>query len=172
MQLHAIGVAVSHFGNLLSFLHSLVFLHQDRLVVRVGGEIRIVVLENDQVAVTAQTGACIDHSAIASSQHGIPGFPTNVQSLVFGLVESCQQRSVRWPDPTYILITTRRTRRRRSGYRCRLCCNRTISSPAVIVDCVTGRVTTLVPSTDAEEAVDVAGAAAAEDATGGMTRKT
>ena len=53
MQLGAIGIAVAHLGDLLAFAHRLVFLDQQRLVVRVGRQEGGVVLDDDQVAVAS-----------------------------------------------------------------------------------------------------------------------
>ena len=54
MQLHAVRITAAHLGNFLTLSDALVFLDQQRLVVRVGRQERIVVLEDDQVAVAAQ----------------------------------------------------------------------------------------------------------------------
>ena len=64
MQLHAVRVAITHFSDFLPFAHRLVFLDEQGLVVRVGRQKGVVVLENNQVAVATQPGACIHHTAI------------------------------------------------------------------------------------------------------------
>src|SRR6218665_3128649 len=44
VQLHTVGIAAAHLGHLLALAHGLVFLDQQRLVVRVGRQIGVVVL--------------------------------------------------------------------------------------------------------------------------------
>src|SRR5256885_6279916 len=67
-----------YLGDLLALAHGLVFLDQQRLVVRVGREVGVVVLEDDQVAIATQAGAGIDHAAIGSGHHGIAGLACDV----------------------------------------------------------------------------------------------
>src|SRR5438105_14758448 len=88
MQLHAVGVARAHLRDFLSLAHRLVFLHQQGLVVRVRGQIRVVVLEDDQVAVAAQARACVDDTPVGGRQHGITGLAADVEALVALLVEA------------------------------------------------------------------------------------
>src|ERR1039457_1685119 len=45
VQLHTVGVARAHLGDLLAAPHGLVVLDEQRLIVRVGGEVGRVVLE-------------------------------------------------------------------------------------------------------------------------------
>ena len=52
MQLHTIGVRAAHLGDALTFGHLLVFFDQQGLVVRVGREEGVVVLDDDQIAIT------------------------------------------------------------------------------------------------------------------------
>ena len=115
MQLDAVGIAAAHFGNLLPFAHRLVFFHQQHLVVCVSGQVRIVVLQDDQVAITAQTRPDIDHTTIGCSKHGITCGSTDIQTFVSGFVEGCQDSSARGPDPAKVVI---RSRGRSSGSNC------------------------------------------------------
>jgi hypothetical protein len=55
------------------FFDALTFLDQHILVVRVGREIGIVVLDDHQLAIAAQAGAAIDDLAAAGGQHAIAG---------------------------------------------------------------------------------------------------
>ena len=68
VQLHAVGVGRAHLGDLLAALDGLVVLDQQRLVVRVGGEVGRVVLEDHQVAVAAQAGAGVDDAAVGGGE--------------------------------------------------------------------------------------------------------
>ena len=70
-------------------------------------------LEDDQVAVTPQAGAGVDHAAVGRRYHRVTGFARDVHALVLGLVKTCQHRTLRRPDPGDIVLAARR------GGRCR-----------------------------------------------------
>ena len=57
VQLHLVGVGRAHLGDLLPARHLLAFLHDDVAVVRVRREERVVVLDDDELAVAAQARA-------------------------------------------------------------------------------------------------------------------
>ena len=91
MQLHPVGIGAAHLGDLLAPAHVLVFLHQQRLVVRVGREKGVVVLEDHQVAIATQAGAGIHHAAIGRGQYRITRLASNIETLVARLVKARQQ---------------------------------------------------------------------------------
>jgi hypothetical protein len=97
MQFDPIGIGFTHLGDLLPPSHLLVFLDQQALVVGVCGQKSVVVLEDDQVAVSAQTCTRIDHLAICSRQDGITGLTRDVQAFVFDFVKRANDGSVGWP---------------------------------------------------------------------------
>ncbi|MDQ0586733.1 hypothetical protein QFZ47_000842 [Variovorax paradoxus] len=104
MQLDAVGVAVAHLGDLLALLHRLVFLHEQRLVMRIGREVGVVVLQDDQVAVAAQTCAGIDDAAVGRREDSVSRLAADVEALVLGVVETREQRTVRRPDPAEVFV--------------------------------------------------------------------
>ena len=63
VQLHLVGVGVAHLGDLLAARDLLAFLHEDLAVVRVRRQVRVVVLDDDELAVAAQSGAGVDDLA-------------------------------------------------------------------------------------------------------------
>ena len=134
MQLDPIGVAAAHLGDLLAFFDSLVFLDHQGLVVGIGSQKGVVVLEDDQVAVATQPGTGVHHPTVCSCNDGVPGFACNVKALVLGLIKTSHQRALGGPDPGNVIFTGRgcgtgRGRRRRScraggsGTFCTRCCS-------------------------------------------------
>ena len=77
MQLHLVGIGAAHFGNFLATLDGLVFLHQQGLVVGVGGQVGVVVLDDDEVAIAAHVFR-VQNRAVAGGHHGLPGLTGNV----------------------------------------------------------------------------------------------
>lgn len=98
MQLHPVSIAAAHFGNLLTLSHRLAFLDQHRLIVCIGGEVSVVVLEDDQVAVTAQAGTGIHDAASGCSHNGVASLPPNVNSLGVAPIKPSDRRPVGRPD--------------------------------------------------------------------------
>ena len=81
VQLHALAVAVAHGGNALAAPHGLAFAHEQALVVAVGGEVGLVVLHDDEVAVAAQAGTAVHHFAVGSGHNGLAGGAADVDAL-------------------------------------------------------------------------------------------
>src|SRR5690606_24959983 len=73
VQLDAVGVSGTHFGDLLALAHGLVFLDQQRLVVGVGRQVITAVLDDDEVAVATQARTGVDHAAIAGGHDRVTG---------------------------------------------------------------------------------------------------
>src|SRR5674476_174762 len=63
MKLYLAGIGLAHECDFLSARDALPFLHQYLVVMRISTEVGIVVLDDDQLAITAQTAAAIDHLA-------------------------------------------------------------------------------------------------------------
>src|SRR5665647_1307618 len=99
MELDAIRVAATHFSNLLPLAHRLIFLDQQSLVVGIGRQVSVVVLEDDQVAIAPQTGPNIDDAAIGGSQHRVAGRASNIERLVLDLIKAAQHKTNGGPDP-------------------------------------------------------------------------
>ena len=89
VQLDPLGIGFPHLGYLLPSSHLLVFLDQQALIVGICGQKRVVVFENDQVSITAQTCTRIDNLAICGRQDRITSLPGNVQPFVFDFVPCC-----------------------------------------------------------------------------------
>ena len=122
MQLDAVAIATAHFGNLLPLAHRLIFFDQQGLVVGIGGQVSVVVLENDQVAIAAQTSPNINNPAVGGSDDRVARDAANVEAFVLDLIKSGQHRTAGRPDPVDIIVRCRgnsRPRRRtgRSGSR-------------------------------------------------------
>jgi hypothetical protein len=73
VQLDLVGVGIAHLGDLLSAGHRLTFLDQDVAVVRIGGEEGPVVLDDDELAVAAQSGSRVDDLAPGAGDDGCSG---------------------------------------------------------------------------------------------------
>ena len=55
MQFDLLGIGASHLGNLLTLGHALTFLYQKLLIVCISTQVGFVVLDDDQLAITAQS---------------------------------------------------------------------------------------------------------------------
>jgi len=108
VELDTVCVGVAHLGNLLALAHGLVFLDQQRLVVGIGREEGVVVLQDHQVAIAAQACAGVDHAAIGSSQHGLARLAGNIEALVARLVKARDQRARSGPDEGDVVLPSRR----------------------------------------------------------------
>src|SRR5574343_1502975 len=97
VQLHAVGVAVAHLGDLFAAAHLLVFLDQQLLVVGVSRQVGVVVLEDDQVAIAAQACAGIHHLAVGRGQHRVAGLACDVHALVLGFVKALDHLAIGRP---------------------------------------------------------------------------
>lgn len=84
MQFHArAGIAVAHFGDLLTAFHTLTFFHEQvGFVVSVGGQINIIVLNNHEVTITTQTRATVHHLTISRRHHRLTAHATDVHAVV------------------------------------------------------------------------------------------
>lgn len=89
----------------LPLAHRLVFLDQQCLVVGVGRQIRVVVLEDDQIAIAAQTRPCINHTAICSRQHRVARLAGNVQTLVARLIKARNQGAGSGPNKGHVVVS-------------------------------------------------------------------
>ncbi len=105
MQLHAFGVGRAHLGDLLATAHDLVVLDQQHLIVCVGGEEQLTVLDDHQVAVAAQRRPSIDHTPVACGDDRITGLAGDRQPLVAAFVEAGDHRACGRPHPDEILAT-------------------------------------------------------------------
>ena len=121
MQLHTISVAVAHLGNFLPLTHGLVFFDQQRLVVRISRQVGVVVLQDNQVPVAAQTGTDIDHATIGRRHNSLTRSATNIKAFILHLVKACKYAAAGGPDPGNFVFPTRgrcrRCDRRRGGDR-------------------------------------------------------
>src|SRR6266705_189185 len=63
MELRLGGIGVADLGDLLALPHVLPFFHEDVAVVAVGGQVGLVVLDDDEPAEAAQSRAAVDAEA-------------------------------------------------------------------------------------------------------------
>ena len=63
MQLHLIGVAVPHLRDFVSFFHDLPFFDQQLMVMCIRRQICLVVLDDQQPAVTPEPRSAVNHFA-------------------------------------------------------------------------------------------------------------
>ena len=105
VQLHAVCVAVAHFCDFLAPAYRLVFFDQEVLVVGIGGQVGVVVLQDNQVAVTTQTSTRIHHAAVGRGQHGLAGIACNVDAFVFDFIKAGNRRALGGPQPGDFFLT-------------------------------------------------------------------
>src|SRR3970282_421457 len=84
---------------------ALPFLHQHLVVVGVGAEVGLVVLDDDELAIAAQTAAAVHHLARGAGGDRLAEFARNVDSLAIGrLRESADQSALGGRAPLQHLI--------------------------------------------------------------------
>src|SRR5450756_688675 len=86
MKLDFAGIGVAHLGDLLSARDALPFFHQHFIVMRVSTEISLIVLDDDQLAITAQPAAAIYHLAGCAGQNRLPELACDIDALAICLL--------------------------------------------------------------------------------------
>src|ERR1700687_6268026 len=81
MKLDLVGVGVAHLSDLLSLANLLSFLDQNLPVVRVGGKVGIVVLDDDQLAVAAQPRSRVNDSTGSAGPPRVTCLARDVDTL-------------------------------------------------------------------------------------------
>lgn len=71
VKLYAWSIGFAHGGDALAAADGLALLNQYSFVVAVGTQVGLVVLDDDEIAITAQAGTDIDNFAIGGRQDGI-----------------------------------------------------------------------------------------------------
>ena len=87
MQLDSVSVRLSHLRDFLPLADLLVFLDEQGLVVCVRGQERVVVFEDDQIAITPQTRTRIHHLTIRRGQDRVTRLACNVQTFVLHFIK-------------------------------------------------------------------------------------
>ena len=106
MQLRGIRTTAADLRDLLSLRYRLLFLDKDRIVMGVGRQVGIVVLDDHELSVTPQSLADVDHLATGAGIHRFPLFPRDVQALVVRLGEACTDPPASRPSPVDFLVVT------------------------------------------------------------------
>src|SRR6266853_2093694 len=81
MKLDLVGVGVAHLADLLPLADLLSFLDQNLPVVRVRGKVGVVVLDDDQLAIAAQSRSRVNDPTGGAGQHRLTGLPRDVYAL-------------------------------------------------------------------------------------------
>src|SRR5437867_3131725 len=104
MQLHLIRIGIAHLRDLLSARDLLPFLDEDFAVVRVCGQIRGIVLDDDELAVAAQAAARVDDAARRARAHGFACAARDVDSLeICRLGKAGDDLALRRPCPSELI---------------------------------------------------------------------
>src|SRR5690606_11540369 len=82
MKLGPVTPRRSNLGNLLPRRHCLPLLDQNSVVVCVGAKELLVVVDNDQLAISEKSAACVHHLSIGGCVDWITGGASKVDSLV------------------------------------------------------------------------------------------
>src|SRR5450631_2573770 len=81
MQFYLVGVGIAHLADFLPFAYLLPFLDQNLAVVRVRGKERVVVLDDDQLAVAAQARSGVHDPARSAGQNRLAGLAADIDAL-------------------------------------------------------------------------------------------
>src|SRR5688500_11225872 len=103
VKLYEVTVRISHFSDFLSFGHCLSLFHQKFIVMGVSAEVRVVMFDNDHLAIAAQPLAAVNHFARSGCSHRLSRLACNINTLGafrerFGYFAFC------WPDPFDTII--------------------------------------------------------------------
>ncbi|CKJ93731.1 Uncharacterised protein [Neisseria meningitidis] len=82
MKLRSRSLGIAHQSDLLPAFDLLAFADQQFLVVPVCGQEGRIMLDDDQIAVSPQTGTCINHFAVSRRQNGLSRISCNIDTLV------------------------------------------------------------------------------------------
>ena len=82
MQAHGVSIGAAHGGNLLPYLHALTVIDHQLIVMGVGANVIFIVLNHDQITVTAQLVADIHHFASAGGVHRLPTRPGDINPFI------------------------------------------------------------------------------------------
>src|SRR5882672_7043272 len=82
MKLRLGGVGTADFSDLLAPRHVLSFLYQQVAVVGIGGQIGLVVLDDDEFAVTTQAHTAVDDASRRRGKDRIADLAEDVHALV------------------------------------------------------------------------------------------
>src|SRR6185437_1300761 len=81
MKFYQTRVSISHLGDFLPFCYCLSFLYQEFTVVGVGTKVSVVMFDNDELTVTAQSCAAINHFPRSRRGYRLPGLARNIDAL-------------------------------------------------------------------------------------------
>src|SRR5690554_7252569 len=82
MQHRLVCPCTTQLGDYLPGFNVLPFLHQYLPVVCVGAQIMLVVVYNNEVAITQQPTTRVNHISMSCSLHSIPGFSGNINTFI------------------------------------------------------------------------------------------
>src|SRR5690606_6421203 len=110
-----VGAGTAHFRDLLASLHVLALVHQALAVVAIGRQPLLVVLDDDQFAITDQARAGIHHHAVGGGLHRLPAGAGDVHALPGGHAGrvTADDGAVSRPAPADVALHRRRTGNRR-----------------------------------------------------------
>lgn len=89
MQFDAVGIGITHPRNGLPAFYHFPFFHQQSLVMAVGGQVGRIVLDDNQVAVAAQSVAGIHHFTVCSRHNGLSAivYSDETKELIENLIK-------------------------------------------------------------------------------------
>ena len=82
MQFHRICAGATLLRYLLARAHQVIFLYQQTIIVAIGAEVNIVMLDDQQLTETDNTSTRVYHLAIRHRLYGVTPTPADVYALV------------------------------------------------------------------------------------------
>lgn len=117
MQRHGIGAGAAHSRNLLPRLHVLPVIHQHCVVMGIGGDVVLTVLNHDQIAITPQLIADIDNFARIGSIHRCASGAGDINAFVSPFCGGVRDHHFAAGRPDPAALPDRRPGRFRYGVR-------------------------------------------------------
>src|SRR5690606_27796421 len=121
MQLGAKGSRRAYGSNFLATLYLLSFTDQHRLVVRIGAQPALIMLDDQQVAITGQSVATVHHDTVCGGGHRITFAPPKGDAMLPDLVGRIMTEDAAGGRP---LPVDRPGRCSGCRFRCRACGSR------------------------------------------------
>lgn len=83
VQLGSLCAAAAQLGNYLTCFYILPFLHQNFTIMSISAQIMLIMIHDNQIAITQQPVASINNISTGSCPNSISGLPGNINTFVY-----------------------------------------------------------------------------------------
>lgn len=101
MEFDPPGFSVAHIRNMLAAFHGIAFSDTQSLVVRIGTQEALVVLDDNKLAVSAKSTPAIDNPTRCRGIHGLSASALDIDAFATTFVEQANHLAPGWPAPFF-----------------------------------------------------------------------